>query len=106
MNIQCYENTDGEKSLLFKITGECDLYSSRELYDNITGKLRTGCNRAVLDFSRVTYLDSSGVGAIIRIIKLAKENKITLKFRGIKGTPRKVLEMSNILLLIDEEQEP
>ncbi|MDR2701702.1 MAG: STAS domain-containing protein [Spirochaetaceae bacterium] len=112
MNIFYHENTDykktdhektGERILLAKVTGDCDLYSSRELYAGVTGKMKDGFNRAVLDLSGVAYLDSSGVGAIIRIIKLAKENQITLRFRGIAGTPRKVLEMSNILSLIVEE---
>jgi anti-anti-sigma factor len=66
-------------------------------------KITGGCSKAVLDLNEVNYLDSSGVGAIIKIIRLAKEKQITLTFRGIKGTPRKVLDMSNILSLIIEE---
>jgi len=102
MKIKYHEKAE-EKSLLAKISGDCDLYSSHDFYTGISAKMTKGCNKALLDLSGVAYLDSSGVGSIIRIIKLAKEKQITLKFRGIAGTPRKVLEMSNILSLIVEE---
>jgi stage II sporulation protein AA (anti-sigma F factor antagonist) len=108
VEIQCQKSNDG-KNLLFKISGDCDMYSTRDFYTGIAGKLDEycsksgGCNKVVLDFSGVSYLDSSGVGVIIKIMKIAKEKQITLRFRGISGSPRKVLAMSNILLLIVEE---
>jgi len=102
MNIQ-YEKNEKENSLLARVSGDCDLYSSQEFFDEIAGKLKEGCGKMVVDLSEVTYLDSSGVGAIVRIIKAAKEKQIILGFRGIAGTPREVLEMTNILSLIVEE---
>ena len=104
MKIQYFKSTDG-KSICIKVAGECDLYNFRDFFSGIAGRINAGFySRAILDLSGVTYLDSSGVGAIIRIIKLAKENQIMLTFRGITGTPRKVLDMSNILQLIAEER--
>ncbi|MCL1813196.1 MAG: STAS domain-containing protein [Treponema sp.] len=102
MTIEYFMSTDG-KNTEIKIAGDCDMYSVREFYSSIEKILLTGCDKAILDLNGVDYLDSSGVGAIIRIIRLAKEKQITLRFRGIQNTPRKVLEMSNILSLITEE---
>ena len=102
MTIKYFKSTD-EKNLDIKITGDCDLYSVRDFYSGIEKILLTGCEKAILDMNGVAYLDSSGVGAIIRIIRLTKEKQIILRFRGIQKTPRKVLEMSNILSLITEE---
>jgi len=102
MNIQ-YEKNEKEKSLLAKVCGDCDLYNSPDFFDGIVGKMKEGCGKLVVDFSEVAYLDSSGVGTIVRIIKAAKERQIILKFRGITGTPREVLAMTNILSLIVEE---
>jgi len=102
MNIQ-YEKNEQEKSLLAKVSGDCDLYNSQDFFDGIAGKMKEGCGKMVVDFSEVAYLDSSGVGAIVRIIKAAKEKQIILRFHGIAGTPREVLTMTNILSLIVEE---
>ena len=103
MDIQYLENADMQ-SLLVKISGDCDMYSAQEFFSGVMEKMSHGYVDIFLDLSGVIYLDSSGVGAIIKIIRQAREKKINLKFRGIAGTPRKVLRMSNILNLITEEQ--
>jgi anti-anti-sigma factor len=97
-----YKGNSENKSLLIKITGDCDMYSAKEFFIAVTDKMKDGLSCIFLDFSEVIYLDSSGVGAIIKIIKYSQEKKINLKFRGLTGTPRKVLRMSNILSLITE----
>ena len=102
MDIEYLEN-DGKKSLLIKVSGDCDMYSAQNFFISVTTKINSGYISIYLDFSNVIYLDSSGVGAIIRIIRLSREKNVNLKFRGITGMPRKVLKMSNILTLISEE---
>ena len=79
------------------------MYSAREFFAAIAGKMASGWKRFCLDLGAVRYLDSSGVGAIIKIVQMSKEKQIELKFRGIAGTPRKVLSMSNILSIIIED---
>ncbi len=56
-----------------------------------------------LDFTEVPYLDSSGVGAIIKLLQKARAAGRSLTFSGISGTPRKVLAMANILPLLKEK---
>jgi anti-sigma B factor antagonist len=88
------------------IVGDCDLYAAppfaRAMRDRIVG----GSRRIRFDLSRVGYLDSTGVGALIRILQEARRSGTELRFRGISGTPRKVLRMSNILPLLLEELLP
>jgi anti-anti-sigma factor len=102
MNIQYLENTN-KQSLLIKIAGDCDMYNAQEFFAGVAKGISAGYINIYLDFSGVMYLDSSGVGAIIKIIRQSKEKRVNLKFRGITGMPRKVLRMSNILTLISEE---
>jgi anti-sigma B factor antagonist len=65
-----------------------------------------GSSRIRFDLSGVDYLDSTGVGAIIRILQEAKKRGCELRFSGIEGSPRKVLKMSNILALMREDLKP
>jgi anti-sigma B factor antagonist len=103
MDTQYRENA-AVKSLRVAISGDCDMYNAPELLTALLEKMSQGYLSVFLDFSGVAYLDSSGVGVIIKLIKYAKEKKVDLQFRGIQGTPRRVLKMSNILSLITEEQ--
>jgi anti-anti-sigma factor len=65
--------------------------------------MNEGCTTACLDFSGVPYLDSSGIWAVIRIVQHSKSKNIDLSFRGITGTVRKVMRLSNILSIIKED---
>jgi anti-sigma B factor antagonist len=69
-------------------------------------RISEGASALRLDFSGVVYLDSTGVGAIIRILQEAKKRGCELRFAGISGSPRKVLRMSNILALMREDVRP
>jgi anti-sigma B factor antagonist len=104
MEIQFFENT-GDKSLVVKVSGDCDLYNAHHLLNDVTGRINGGYGAVYVDLSGTPYLDSSGVGALIRILQYAKSKNINLKFRGIEGTVRKVMRLSNILSIITEDRQ-
>jgi anti-sigma B factor antagonist len=88
------------------ISGDCDLYAAPPFAEAMKRRISGGARRLRFDLSEVAYLDSTGVGAFIRILQEARTFGTELRFRGIKGTPRKVLRMSNILPLLREETMP
>ncbi|MDR1307184.1 MAG: STAS domain-containing protein [Treponema sp.] len=102
MDIQFLESRNAG-FFLARISGDCDLYNAQHLFTDITEKMNAGCKTACLDFSDVPYLDSSGIWAVIRIVQYSKVKNIDLSFRGITGTVRKVMRLSNILSIIKEE---
>jgi anti-sigma B factor antagonist len=89
-----------------RLCGDCDLYAAPAFAKAMLEGIAGGTRRLRLDFSRVDYLDSSGVGAIIRILQESRRSGCELSFRGVAGSPRKVLRMSNILGLMREEPTP
>jgi anti-sigma B factor antagonist len=101
MDIQFFEDRNNN-SFTAKISGDCDLYNARHLFTDITEKMNGAYRAVCVDFSGVQYLDSSGIWAVIRIIQHAKSKSLDLGFRGITGTVRKVMRLSNILSLIKE----
>ncbi|MDR0622966.1 MAG: STAS domain-containing protein [Treponema sp.] len=102
MNIQFFENKNAN-SFTAKISGDCDLYNAHHLFQDITEKMNGGYGAVYIDLSGVPYLDSSGIWAVIRIVQHSKAKNIDLKFRGIAGTVRKVMHLSNILSVIQED---
>jgi anti-sigma B factor antagonist len=89
---------------LVRVKGDCDLYNAPPFTAAMIDKIAKGCARMKIDFSGVSYLDSTGVGSLIKIIKRAKAAKSELCFSGISGSPRRVLVMSNIISLIHEDE--
>jgi anti-anti-sigma factor len=102
MDIQFFENKTAN-SFTAKVSGDCDLYNAQHLFRDVTEKMNGGYGAVCVDFSGVPYLDSSGIWAVIRIVQYSKAKSIDLKFRGIAGTVRKVMHLSNILSIIQED---
>ncbi|QQO07679.1 STAS domain-containing protein [Breznakiella homolactica] len=102
MDIQFFQKKEPHV-LEVKVSGDCDLYHASDFYDQVLGKINAGSRSLCIDFSGVRYLDSSGIGAMIRIIQHSRKENTSVTFRGISGMPRKVLKMSNILSIITEE---
>ena len=89
-----------------RVLGECDLYNAQHLTKAALERLARGVKRLRIDMSGVSYLDSTGVGAIIRLVQSAKNMGRELRFSGISGTPRRVLVMSNIISIMKEDMAP
>jgi anti-sigma B factor antagonist len=85
------------------LKGDCDLYSAPALRKAIVHRIEGGTRKLRLDFSGVQYLDSTGVGSIIQIMKAIKTVNGTITFRGLDGAPKRVLEMSNVIALMKIE---
>jgi len=81
-------------------TGDIDLYASVGFCNAVLARLEGGTPKMVLDFTGVRYLDSSGVGALIRLLQKARTLGGEIRVANLGGTPRKVLEMSNIISLL------
>lgn len=94
--------TDEEGFSRIDIRGECDLYEAPKFARAMLERIETGEGRFQFDFSSVSYLDSSGVGAIVKIIQAARRVGAKVRFSGIRGTPRRVLDLANILPLLTE----
>jgi anti-anti-sigma factor len=103
MNIQFFENKH-TSAFTVKVSGDCDLYNAQHLFRDVTEKMNGGCVAVCVDFSELSYLDSSGIWAVIKIIQHAKTKNIDLKFRGITGSVRRVMHLSNILSIIQEDK--
>jgi anti-anti-sigma factor len=101
MDIQFFEDRNNN-SFTAKISGDCDLYNAQHLFADITEKMNGAYRAVCVDLSGVRYLDSSGIWAVIRIVQHAKLKTVDLRFRGIAGTVRKVMRLSNILSIIKE----
>ena len=80
--------------------GDLDLYASVAFCNAVVARLESGTPRMVIDLGGVRYLDSSGVGALIRLLQKARTLGGEIRVANLAGTPRKVLEMSNIITLL------
>jgi anti-anti-sigma factor len=90
----------GTGPIFVRVVGEMDLYNAPKFAQAILAQISTGGRKLLIDMTEMHYLDSSGVGALIRIIQQMTQVQGDVRFTGLGGSPRKVLEMSNIISLM------
>lgn len=84
-----------------KITLSGDLDAARvETIRTTLDELATNNSDLVLDLTDCTFLDSSGVGAIVFIYKRKLARGYTVRLAGLSGQPQKLLRHLGIASLL------
>ena len=60
-----FEQKDG--CLVFHFTGQLDAYSEKQFLSYVADVLEANAFPAVLDLSKIDFLDSSGLGALVQL---------------------------------------
>ena len=67
----------------------------------LLGKILPQHHEVVLQLERVDFIDSSGLGALVRLVSTARSNGSDLKLCALPPQVRKTLEMTNLLSLFE-----
>jgi len=87
--------------VLARVEGELDMQAApgfRETIDAAVDSYRA--KRLLLDFKNVTFIDSSGLGAILGRYKKLAQNNGRLVIAGARPQIKRVLELSGVLQII------
>jgi len=57
---------------LFRLTGLLDAFSEPTFRKTLSSKIEEGPKNIILDLSQIDFVDSSGLGALVQLAKLAK----------------------------------
>ena len=68
-----FEQKDG--CLVFHFTGQLDAYSEKQFMEYVADVLKANKLPAVLDLSKIDFLDSSGLGALVQLAKQCTDAK-------------------------------
>ncbi|OYW53261.1 MAG: anti-anti-sigma factor [Rhodobacterales bacterium 12-65-15] len=72
-----------------------DAASAIQFKERMRDLTQTGDQRVVLDLSRVLFLDSSGLGAIVAVKKLLGADRV-LELSGLTPTVKKVFRLTRM----------
>jgi anti-anti-sigma factor len=63
-----------QQCLLFGFTGQLDAYSDKQFTDFVSEHAKTDALPVVIDLSRIDFIDSSGLGALVQLAKQYNES--------------------------------
>ncbi|HKT00275.1 MAG TPA: STAS domain-containing protein [Rugosimonospora sp.] len=88
------------------VGGEIDLLTAASLVETAGGLLGRNPATLVLDLAQVTFCDSAGVAALVKIYHQAATVSAQLRVRGAGDMVRHVLEISGVDRVIPVDDSP
>ncbi|NMM61142.1 anti-sigma F factor antagonist [Clostridium sp. P21] len=94
-----FENKDNK--LIVHMFGELDHHSAEEVRNKIDDRLdRDNIGKLIMDFSDVSFMDSSGIGVVIGRYKKLNSKGGTICITKISGSVKRVFELSGMFKII------
>ena len=82
--------------VILDITGEIDLYNAPEIKDIINKLIEEQKYNVIINLEKVSYIDSSGIGALISSLSNLKKYQGGLKIINVFASVRKVFELTKL----------
>ncbi len=97
-----FEQRDG--CLVFHFTGQLDAYSEKQFMAYVADVLQASSLPAVIDLSKIDFLDSSGLGALVQLAKQCTDSKRSFQLVGNSRVTQtvKLVRLEGFLHLVDD----
>ena len=82
--------------IVLDIAGEIDLYNAPEIKDVINKLIEEKRYNVIINLEKVSYIDSSGIGALISSLSNLKKYQGGLKIINVFASVRKVFELTKL----------
>lgn len=89
MNIEQFDINN--KNLMIKLSGEMDALGCSKIRPDLEQIMEQLHVHIVIDISGVSFIDSSGIGAIVFLFKRLKEQKRSMEIVGVQGQPKELM---------------
>ncbi len=97
MGLQVIKNFEDElNQWIVKPIGEIDIYSSAEFKDTLLKLIEEKNVDINIIGTSLDYIDSTGLGVLISVIKQMKESETTIIITDIKPSIKKLLELTSL----------
>ncbi|MEG0898581.1 MAG: STAS domain-containing protein [Oscillospiraceae bacterium] len=95
-----------QESITAYLSGEIDHHSAVEIRQNIDSAIEKNCPKELmLDFSGVTFMDSSGIGLVMGRYKLMSEINGSVTLTGMDKTTWKIMKLAGLDRLMNLKME-
>ena len=97
-----FEQNNG--CLVFHFTGQLDAYSEKQFTEYVGDVLKANKLPSVLDLSKIDFLDSSGLGALVQLAKQCTDAKRSFVLVGNSRVTQtiKLVRLEEFLHLVED----
>ena len=90
-----FDCSDHGQYKVLHLSGEVDLSNSSLVRQSLLEILEKG-RSVIVDFSALSYIDSSGMATLVEGLNVANNKKLKLYIAGAIGAPLQVLELTRL----------
>ncbi len=91
-----FHDSREQEILIVELVGDLDISSSPAFKEKAAQWVDRGERSVLLDFTRVPFMDSSGLGSLVGVLKRLKEQNGKLALCGLSRDIAKVLEVTKL----------
>lgn len=84
------------------VAGQLLLENRQELKDRVLAEVQQGRRRFLIDFRQTSYIDSSGLGALVSVAKRIREAGGDVWIANLNGDLRTVFSLTRLDLLLPD----
>lgn len=81
---------------VFKPEGDLDIYTSSQFKEEVLKNFNEKQADIIIDGEKLDYVDSTGLGALISILKTTKEKQIKIYIENVKPNIRKIFDITDL----------
>jgi len=96
MNLQITENFLSDKIATLALIGRINAVTAPDLKTKLKHLVEDGYVMLIVDLTAVSFIDSSGLAALVSGFKAAKENGGTIKLFGLSDQTRTVFKLTKL----------
>jgi anti-anti-sigma factor len=78
------------------VAGRLDAVAAKQFGEHLTALIRAGCSRLLIEASKLDYIGSLGLRALLIAAHLATETKGRLALCGLTAPVRRVIELGGL----------
>ena len=88
--------SEKENKWVFSPEGELDIYTSQKFKEEILKSFNSKQTDILIDGEKMSYVDSTGLGVLISILKELKDNGYKIYLSNIKANIRKIFDITEL----------
>lgn len=97
MEFQMKPNFDIEKNRWeVEILGEIDIYNAQNVKDYLANLVQEHAADIYMDCSNLEYIDSTGLGALVAIVKKVRSFDCNIHLLNVKSNVYKIFHITNL----------
>ncbi len=86
----------GRECVVVEVAGDLDLATSPGLHEGLRQVLDGGTRNVVVDLAEVGFMDSSALGALVEVFKVARERGGRLCLAAVRRPVRNLLAITSV----------